>query len=126
MIINGTDDPINPYEGGEVALLGPWGSRGIVKSSVESARYWATLAGYTTESFQYRYPDSVPEDDSVAIRQIWSDASGPEIGLITVYGGGHTIPHPTARFPRFLGPVNRDFKAVEEAWRFFQSELKGG
>ena len=48
---------------------------------------------------------------------------GPDVSLITVYGGGHTIPHPTARFPRIFGRVNQDFSAAEEAWRFFRSEM---
>jgi polyhydroxybutyrate depolymerase len=124
MIINGSEDSINPFEGGEVTLLGMWGTRGEVKSSVASAEYWAALAGHSTEPFEYRYPDAVPEDNSVAIHTVWSGADRPEVGLISVYGGGHTIPHPVAESPRFLGPVNRDFVAVDDIWRFFERELE--
>ena len=123
MLINGTEDSINPFEGGEVTLLGMWGSRGEVISSLESAEYWAALAGHSEEPFEYRYPDGVPEDNSVAIHTVWSGEDRPEVGLISVYGGGHTIPHPVAESPRFLGPVNRDFVAVKEVWRFFEREL---
>jgi len=123
MIVNGTEDSINPFDGGEVTLLGPWGTRGEVRSSLESAEYWAGLAGYSNDPFEHRYPDSVPEDDSVAIHSVWSDGSRPEVGLIAVYGGGHTIPHPEAEFPRFLGSVNRDFVAVDEVWHFFEREM---
>jgi polyhydroxybutyrate depolymerase len=120
MIINGSEDSINPFEGGEVTLLGPWGTRGLVKSSVESAEYWAQLAGYSSAPFEHRYPDAVPEDNSVAIHTVWSEDGRPEVGLIAVYGGGHTVPHPVAESPRFLGNVNRDFAAVDEIWRFFE------
>lgn len=123
LIVNGTDDPINPYDGGEVALFGRFGSRGQVESSLDSARYWAALAGHTHEPMQLRLPDTVPEDESVAMLMAWSGAGGPDVSLITVYGGGHTIPHPTARFPRIFGRVNQDFSAAEEAWRFFRSEM---
>ena len=123
MIVNGTLDSINPYDGGEVTLLGPWGTRGVVKSSGASAGYWVGQAGYSTEPFIIRYPDVVPEDRSIAMHSVWSDQLRPEIGLITVHGGGHTIPHPTAEFPRFLGPVNRDFNAIDEIWQFFQREI---
>jgi polyhydroxybutyrate depolymerase len=123
MVINGTDDPVNPFDGGEVAWLGRFGRRGMVKSSRESAEYWAGLAGYADSTFQHRYPDRVPEDGSVATRIVWSGQGRPEVSLITIHGGGHTIPHPDKPFPRFLGPTNRDFSAADEIWRFFQREL---
>jgi len=123
MFINGTDDPINPFDGGEVSWLGGFGRRGMVRSSLESAQYWALLAGYESVPFQHRFPDSVAEDNSVATRMVWADSGLPEISLITVHGGGHTIPNPEHQFPRFLGPVNRDFSAADEIWRFFQREL---
>jgi polyhydroxybutyrate depolymerase len=123
MLINGTDDPVNPFNGGEVAWPDRFGHRGWVESSLETAEYWAGLAGYEGEPFQHRYPDSVPEDGSVATRIVWTDPGQPEISLITVHGGGHTIPHPEKRFPRFLGSTNRDFSAADEIWRFFQREL---
>ena len=119
MIINGTDDPISPYEGGEVTLIGPFGSRGDVLSAQDSVRYWADLAGYTTAPFFHRYPDNDTGDGSVAERMVWTMNGRPEVALVTVEGGGHTIPGPGLAFPFFLGPVNRDFSAVEELWRFF-------
>jgi polyhydroxybutyrate depolymerase len=123
MIINGSEDSINPFEGGEVTLLGSWGTRGEVISSRASAEYWARLAGYSGEPFETRYPDAVAGDDSVAIHTTWAGENRPEVGLIAVYGGGHTVPHPVAESPRFLGAVNRDFTAAAEIWRFFEREL---
>jgi polyhydroxybutyrate depolymerase len=122
MIINGTDDPINPYQGGEVTLLGPFGSRGRVQSAADSAAYFSQLAGYESSAFQHRFPDLFEGDDSVADRAVWSEDGYPEVSLITVYGGGHTIPHPDHRMPRIFGPTNRDFSAVDEIWRFFQRQ----
>ena len=124
MLVNGTADPINPFEGGEVEMFGGVGKRGEVRSSIESASYWARIAGHTEAPFEHRYPDSDPDDESVATRKVWADAGRPEVSLITVHGGGHTIPDPQVGFPRFLGPTNRDFVAPDEIWRFFQRELE--
>lgn len=45
MIVNGTDDRINPYAGGEV--IAPGGeSLGRVRSAMETARYFARIAGH--------------------------------------------------------------------------------
>ena len=46
LVLNGTEDPMNPYEGGEVALYGLWGSRGTVLSTDATIRYFAELAGH--------------------------------------------------------------------------------
>lgn len=122
MIINGTTDPINPFDGGEVTLFGPFGSRGDVVSAPASAQYWADIAGYTTGPFFHRYPDNDTGDRSVAERMVWTMNGRPEIALVTVDGGGHTIPGPEISFPFFLGNVNRDFSAVDEIWRFFSRQ----
>lgn len=124
MLINGTDDPINPYDGGEVSMLGRFGRRGAVLSSLESAELWAERAGHASTPFQHRYPDAAPDDGSVATRMVWADPGRPEVSLVTVHGGGHTIPLPEQPFPRFLGATNRDFSAADEIWRFFQRELE--
>ena len=123
MIVIGTADPINPFDGGEVTLGGPFGSRGKVRSAQASAQYWVSLAGYSTEPFFHHYPDSDPGDDSVAERMVWSAPGQAEIVLLTVEGGGHTIPGPGLEFPRFLGPVNHDFSSIDEIWRFFSREI---
>ena len=44
LVMNGTDDPVNPYQGGTVEIFGNR-SRGEVMSSLETAVYWAQLAG---------------------------------------------------------------------------------
>ena len=124
MFINGTDDSLNPFEGGArsggSACLA---RRGTVLSALQSAQYWARLAGHKSGPFQHRFPDSAAADNSVATRMVWADSGLAEVSLITVHGGGHTIPNPKQLFPRFLGPTNHDFSAADEIWRFFLREL---
>lgn len=119
MIINGTDDPLNPYEGGEVALFGLFMHRGTVQSSLESARYWARLAGYREGPRREPIPDRDPNDGTRSTRWTWAEVNRPEVALIEVEGGGHTIPHPRGSWQRLLGRVSRDFSAPGEIWAFF-------
>src|SRR5690606_38407289 len=45
LFMNGTRDPINPFNGGRVTLFG-FGDRGTVRSSYESALFFARRAGH--------------------------------------------------------------------------------
>jgi polyhydroxybutyrate depolymerase len=123
LFINGDADPVSPYAGGTVRLLGPFGDRGDVLSSQASVEYFQQLAGYSEAPFEHRYPDEDPADGTVATRQVWAEPGRPEVALITIHGGGHTIPHPTKQFPRILGPTSHDLSAAGEAFRFFRRQL---
>lgn len=119
IIINGTDDPLNPYEGGQVALWGFLHRRGHVESSLASARYWAELAGHHGEPASEPIRDTDPADGTTATRLTWSGAAGPKVVLVSVRGGGHAVPHPTMSLPRLFGRTSHDFSAAEEVWHFF-------
>ena len=125
MILNGTADPMNPYEGGEVALYGLLGSRGTVLSTDATVRYFAQLAGHHGPPRIVHYPDVATHDHSSAELQIWRDGPGPEVVLLKVEGGGHTFPHPFHRFPRIIGATNADLDAAAEIWRFFTDKRLG-
>lgn len=119
LVLNGSEDPLNPYQGGEVALFGFLFRRGTVVSNTDTVRYWVSLAGHAGAPKEDAIPDSDPEDGTSAVRQVWSSEDRPEVVSITVNGGGHTIPHPRASFPRVLGRTSHDFSAAEEIWSFF-------
>ncbi|MEO7385910.1 MAG: PHB depolymerase family esterase [Gammaproteobacteria bacterium] len=126
LVLNGDTDPVSPYEGGDIRSFGPINRRGAVQSSVASVRYFSRLAGYVNPPFEHRYPDSDPADGTVATRMVWSAADKPEVDLITIHGGGHTIPHPVKTMPRILGRTSHDVPAAEEIWRFFHRQLITG
>lgn len=125
-IVNGDADPVSPYEGGRITALGPINRRGEVQASLATVDYFRELAGYTAPPFEHRYPDMDPEDGTVAMRMVWSEADRAEVDLVTIYGGGHTIPHPVKQFPRILGRTSHDVAAAEEIWRFFRRQLIPG
>lgn len=121
LLMNGTADPMNPYEGGDVALYGLLGHRGGVMSSQHTAAYFARLAGHTDEPLRSVLPDIAPDDDSRVEVTRWQAPERVPVALYTVHGGGHSAPHPQVRLPRLLGGSNRDIVAAAEMWRFFQS-----
>jgi polyhydroxybutyrate depolymerase len=124
LIMNGTEDPMNPYEGGDAALYGIWASRGTVLSTDATVRYFAELAGHRGPPRVVQYPDVNTHDHSRAELQIWNDGPGPEVVLLKIEGGGHTFPHPFHRFPRFIGVTNADLDAAAEIWRFFTDKRR--
>ena len=122
-LINGTDDPINPYGGGDVVLPEQLGGAllGRVLSTEASAAHFARLAGHQGPPTSNRDPER--GDPSTEIeRRVWA-ARGREVAWITVRGGGHTIPQTGssgARFPPFAGPRSQEIDAALEAWSFLQ------
>ncbi len=122
MIVNGTADRINPYEGGEVAL--PNGANlGKVLSAQATADYFRQLAGYAQAPAVHRHPDADSTDDSTIERLTWDADRMPEISLLTISSGGHTIPQDKFVFPALYGATNRDINSLEEIWQFFARQI---
>lgn len=121
MIINGTEDPINPYGGG-AALLPNGANLGRVLSAEETAAYFRQIAGHAGQPTVYRYPDGDGNEQSYVERFTWSADSLPEVSLLKVAGGGHTIPQAKFKFPEMYGATNSDINSLEEIWKFFERQ----
>lgn len=94
MFITGTEDAINPYDGGTITAGG--GDAGTAMSAVEGAEFWAGINSATG-------PEELEVYDDVTL-QSWT---GDEpVVLATIDGGGHTVPNPNARAIRFLGATS--------------------
>jgi polyhydroxybutyrate depolymerase len=118
LVMNGTEDPVNPYAGGLVEAFGD-ASRGEVQSSIATASYWAELAGYPGRGVQREWPRRDPGDPT-AVRSVeWSAAGRVPVSLVTIEGGGHSIPHPVLNLPRILGPTSHQLDGPEVIWDFF-------
>lgn len=102
MLVNGTRDPINPYDGGRVTLFG-FGDRGVVRSAADSARFFAQ--GYGSTAIEESGSDPVSW-------QRWRYAGHAVVGLATIADGGHAVPQPYARVPRMLGRTEQRFDAT--------------
>ena len=118
LIMNGTDDPINPYQGGTVSLFG-LGDRGQALSTRESLSYLAN---------QNNKLDSLPSGSSQTIGDVlierWN-INNQLFQSVTVHHGGHTIPGTHGTMPRLLGPTNHDIEASAVIWEFFNRSRKG-
>ncbi len=119
MIMNGTEDPINPYEGGTVRLL-YFFEKGDVLSSFDSAGAWLKTESCKSEPVTMQLEDKDPRDGSRVEVTSWP---GSPVRLYTIRGGGHTIPGGNQYLPGFIvGKVNRDIDTAEEMWRFFNDK----
>ena len=108
MIVNGTHDPTNPYEGG---LMQSANFRmGMVRSTEGSFRYWAGLAGYRGEPVKSTLPDTDPEDEQTIEKYTFKKKGHPEVVLLKVLGGRHDYPG--------------DIDVHVEAWQFFKRQLE--
>ncbi|MBP6683108.1 MAG: dienelactone hydrolase family protein [Halioglobus sp.] len=122
MVMNGTADPVNPYAGGLVKIFGD-ASRGEVQSSIATAAYWAGLAGYTGEGEHREWPTPNP-GDATSVQSIeWSDAGKVPVSMVTIVGGGHSIPHPVLNLSRILGPTSHQLDAPGVIWAFFSGAV---
>lgn len=112
MLMNGTKDPLVPYGGGEVSLLGLFYKTGEVLSSPSSAGFLAALNGIAE-------PD-VGERSSVDVeRRLWRGRTGVDVELVTIVGGGHGMPQGAWRRPRLLGPSPMTPDGPALIWEFF-------
>jgi polyhydroxybutyrate depolymerase len=117
LIMNGTDDPLVPFEGGEVSLFGLAYKNGMVRSSRASGQYFAAVNGITAAPHTTEHQLA----DGVRVEEIrWGNEPGVEVELVAVHGGGHGMPQPYRRRPRLLGPSPKEPNGPEMIWAFFQ------
>ena len=123
LLVNGTADPLVPYEGGRgssyYAADGFW-------STDETLAFWRKLNGCETDDASVTdLPDRSVADQSTVTRISSRCPSGHDVVLYRVNHGGHRMPgfYPDARFPRvatkMLGPQNGDIDGAETIWSFF-------
>jgi polyhydroxybutyrate depolymerase len=117
MIMNGTKDPLNPFEGGEVKFFGMF-RRGTVRSSRESVQYFADLNKIMTTPQKL---ESQASDGMSTERLLWHNDT-KEVELVAIHGGGHVIPQPYWRFPRILGPTPKEPNGPALIWKFFEQQ----
>jgi len=123
LIMNGTEDPINPYYGGQASLFG-FGKRGDVKSAVTSAEYFAHLAGYSGGPTEIKnFKNTQASDPTSTKYYAWRDRGHPEVILYTITDGGHVIPQQAYRPMRLLGKTSVEINGPEEIWAFFARQI---
>jgi polyhydroxybutyrate depolymerase len=116
MLMNGTSDPLVPFGGGEVNLLGLFFKAGKVLSSAQSAAYFAALNDLPVSPARTQAPDAAGAPVRLST---WGGVNGAQVALAAIDGGGHGLPQPYARRPRLLGPSPMAPDGAALIWAFF-------
>ena len=124
LIMNGTDDPILPYEGGEMAS-----DRGEVLSTDETIQYWIDKNQTDTIAEIFTFEDINSVDDCTVERKIFRNGTNnTEVALYQIIDGGHNEPSIEERYNNLylllVGNQNADIEMANEVWSFFIDKTK--
>jgi len=116
-LIDGTADPMVPWAGGTVAVLGI--ARGRVIGAPKSFALFLAAARCRAERTDPPL-DRVADDGTRLTLHVGEDcAGGAQVRLYEVDGGGHAWPGGLRYAPeRLIGKVSRELDATDETWRF--------
>jgi polyhydroxybutyrate depolymerase len=117
LAINGTEDPLVPWQGGGVGLLT---KNGRVLSVPKTIGFWVAHDHCDPKPTVTTLPKKDSEDGMLVRREVYGHGKdGTEVVLYAVEGGGHTWPGGAER-PEKFGRRSDDFNATEVIWEFFK------
>jgi len=124
LMINGKDDPLVPWNGGELTSGKRMGGKGGVVISVpETFEFWRAHDGCSGEGVVTALPDTDPDDGTRVDESRYADCKlGSEVILLTIEGGGHTWPGSPEkpRMKKRTGRTSYDINASQVIWNFFK------
>jgi len=127
MIMNGTEDTLVPYDGGETSLFGLFYKGGILRSTQASAKFFTDLNKIGGDPVINPTTSSAllsGEDKTKFKRALWKNESKTEVELVTIFGGGHGMPQPYWKRPRLVGPSPMAPNGPAMIWDFFERQSK--
>jgi polyhydroxybutyrate depolymerase len=89
-----------------------------VRSAPETAQYYVTAHGLDSSAQTTRLPHLTSWDPTSVDRSVWSRDGVPVVEFYRINGGGHVVPQPVYRWPRFLGKQTKDLDAPTVICRF--------
>lgn len=124
LMMNGTADPLVPYEGGRgtshFAIDGFW-------STEETLLFWRRINGCDAgDAASVDLEDRDATDQTTVTRVTSRCPQGRDVVLYRINAGGHRMPasFPDTRFARLVnfmfGPQNHDIDGAEAIWAFFK------
>ena len=125
LFMNGTDDPIIPYNGGQMAF-----DRGEVFSANATINYWIERNGSSNQPIFTDFTDSNTNDNCRAESYLYKNSGtlNNQVMLYKILNGGHTEPSKVERYNSFflniVGNQNGDIEMSEEIWNFFKDKSK--
>lgn len=124
LFMNGTDDPILPYNGGQMVS-----NRGEVFSTDSTISYWVNRNATDTTPEISDLPDVNTKDKSTVTKYLYQNgANNTEVALYKVSNGGHAEPSISERYSSLflliVGHQNGDIEMAREVWNFFKTKTK--
>lgn len=119
VVINGTKNPVIPYDGGESQLMN--GTSMNVLSTEETMALWLKKNGCLYHAKEHLLPDEDTRDNTSISKYLYVGCkSDVQVMLYKVQGGGHTWPggRQYSKQDR-VGRTSRDIDASREIWTFF-------
>ncbi len=120
VVVNGTEDPLVPYDGGEIRAL----RRGLgsVHPTPRVLQFWAAHNGCDRNADAESLAENDPDDGTRILRYQYQNCAGDsQVILYEVIGGGHTWPGANQYLPQFLiGRLSTEMQASEVIVEFFE------
>lgn len=116
-ILNGTDDPLVPYDGGRIKVGKR--KRDEVISTDATVEFWRFKNQCSAQATRDQVINT--KRDRMRVRRTsWESCEHGPVVLYRIEGGGHTWPSGRQYLPRFVvGRVNKDIDGAEAVWSFF-------
>ena len=123
LVMNGTDDPIVPFAGGDVRLFKKGKGRGKIMSHDDFVAFWKEKNDCKKQGAAIELPDTNKVDGTtVRVTSYKGCRSGGALKIYTINGGGHTWPGGKQYLgKRWIGNTSREINACDEIWEFFKS-----
>jgi polyhydroxybutyrate depolymerase len=124
LIMNGTNDPMMPWNGGNVRVLGK--EYGAVLSTEKTVHYWVVAAQLPLQP-ETRYLDDISHSDqcTVEVDRYSTGGRQEEVVIYRIKGGGHNLPGGnTPDRPRLRGLKCMDINGSEVIWSFFKKHSR--
>ena len=122
LIMQGTQDPLVPFQGG---ALGKNGDRGEVLSHAATVEKFAVLNRCSGTPQKKQITDDANDGTSIQILDYTGCAAGSEVRGYTIEGGGHAWPGGMQYLPAaMIGKTSHNLDASETIWEFFAAHSR--
>ncbi|MCA9815945.1 MAG: prolyl oligopeptidase family serine peptidase [Cyanobacteria bacterium HKST-UBA01] len=120
LYILGTEDPLVPYNGGEVGGKVLKKKRGVVVPAEDALKYWLNNNEIAQVEPATRHLNGDDRAMTIEIREYSGGDESRDVSFYKIVGGGHTWPQGWQYLPDWIvGKTNREINANQVIWDFF-------
>ena len=120
LVMNGTEDKIVPYDGGQITVFRK--TRGDIISTDEFIKFWKNNNNCTSKKTTVNLPNKMDDGTTVSIEEYSNCADRGALKLYKINGGGHTWPGGRQYLgEKWIGKTSREINACEVIWDYFKS-----